>query len=199
MFSPKKILVPTDFSKESDNALKAAVEIAGKFQSEVYLLNVIDDITGCVASIMQTDAPKLQGNLETKLIQTAAGFLGDCACGDDRTLEPDHARKGIVDRLCADDFDAVRVALIGGCDRCACGVHPVEPGVLDRGCLRGTCGGKIARGGKSRGVCRILQITLADGHHSDIDHDCCDAAQQRDGKRDQYDGLTALALKPLFD
>ena len=34
------------------------------------------DITGCVASIMQTDAPKLQGNLETKLIQTAAGFLG---------------------------------------------------------------------------------------------------------------------------
>lgn len=34
------------------------------------------DITGCVASVLQSDVPKLQGNLETKLIQTAAGFLG---------------------------------------------------------------------------------------------------------------------------
>ena len=34
------------------------------------------DITGCVASVLQPDVPKLQGNLETKLIQTAAGFLG---------------------------------------------------------------------------------------------------------------------------
>lgn len=49
MFSPKKILVTTDFSSESVNALKNALDIAEKFKSEVYLLHVLDDITGCVA------------------------------------------------------------------------------------------------------------------------------------------------------
>lgn len=49
MFNPKKILVPTDFSKESAHALRAAMDIAAKFKSDVYLLHVIDDITQCVA------------------------------------------------------------------------------------------------------------------------------------------------------
>lgn len=34
------------------------------------------DVTGCVASVTNGDAPALQGSVETKLIQTAAGFLG---------------------------------------------------------------------------------------------------------------------------
>lgn len=34
------------------------------------------DVTGCVASVTNGDAPTLQGSVETKLIQTAAGFLG---------------------------------------------------------------------------------------------------------------------------
>ena len=33
------------------------------------------DITGCVASVINGDAPSLQGGLEAKLIQTAAGFF----------------------------------------------------------------------------------------------------------------------------
>jgi len=49
MFDPKKILVTTDFSKESAYALRAAMDIATKFNSEVYLLHVIDDISQCVA------------------------------------------------------------------------------------------------------------------------------------------------------
>lgn len=49
MFNPEKILVPTDFSRESSHALRAALDIAAKFRSEVYLLHVIDDITQCVA------------------------------------------------------------------------------------------------------------------------------------------------------
>ena len=41
MFSPKKILVPSDFSESSDNALKEAVDIAEKFGSSIVLLHVI--------------------------------------------------------------------------------------------------------------------------------------------------------------
>ncbi|MGD0275659.1 MAG: universal stress protein [Syntrophales bacterium] len=43
MFAPKKILVPTDFSKHSDKALKEAVDIAKKYGSKIYLLHVIDE------------------------------------------------------------------------------------------------------------------------------------------------------------
>jgi universal stress protein A len=43
MFAPKKILVPTDFSKFSDKALKEAVDIAKKYGSKIYLLHVIDE------------------------------------------------------------------------------------------------------------------------------------------------------------
>jgi len=42
MFAPKNILVPTDFSKFSDAALKEAVDIASQHGSTIYLLHVID-------------------------------------------------------------------------------------------------------------------------------------------------------------
>ncbi len=49
MFGPKKILVPTDFSEYSDQALKQAVDIAEKYNSKIYLLHVIDEyIQQCV-------------------------------------------------------------------------------------------------------------------------------------------------------
>jgi len=43
MFAPKKILVPTDFSKYSDAALKKAIDIATQYGSKIYLLHVIDE------------------------------------------------------------------------------------------------------------------------------------------------------------
>jgi universal stress protein A len=43
MFAPKNILVPTDFSKYSDAALKKAVDIATQNDSNIYLLHVIDE------------------------------------------------------------------------------------------------------------------------------------------------------------
>ena len=42
MFAPKKILVPTDFSEQSDMALKKALDIAYQYKSTIYLLHVID-------------------------------------------------------------------------------------------------------------------------------------------------------------
>ncbi|MCX5828181.1 MAG: universal stress protein [Deltaproteobacteria bacterium] len=43
MFAPKNILVPTDFSKYSDAALKKAVDIATPNDTNIYLLHVIDE------------------------------------------------------------------------------------------------------------------------------------------------------------
>jgi nucleotide-binding universal stress UspA family protein len=47
MFAPKKILVPTDFSKFSDEALKQAYDIAKKYKAKLYLLHVVDVIQQC--------------------------------------------------------------------------------------------------------------------------------------------------------
>jgi len=38
----KKILVPTDFSKEADNALRVAAQLAKKHDAEIYLLHLIE-------------------------------------------------------------------------------------------------------------------------------------------------------------
>ena len=43
MFSPKNILVPTDFSEASDRALNQALDIAEQFHSRIYLLHVITE------------------------------------------------------------------------------------------------------------------------------------------------------------
>jgi universal stress protein A len=43
MFSPKKILVPTDFSLFADNALKQAIDIAKQNKARIFLFHVIDD------------------------------------------------------------------------------------------------------------------------------------------------------------
>jgi nucleotide-binding universal stress UspA family protein len=49
MFAPKNILVPTDFSKYADAALKKAVDIATEHDTKIYLLHVVDEqIQQCV-------------------------------------------------------------------------------------------------------------------------------------------------------
>lgn len=50
MFNPQNILVTTDFSLQSDKALRTAVDIARKYRSRIYLLHVIEtpipEVTG---------------------------------------------------------------------------------------------------------------------------------------------------------
>lgn len=43
MFAPKNILVPTDFSKYADAALKIAVDIANTYDANIYLVHAIDN------------------------------------------------------------------------------------------------------------------------------------------------------------
>ena len=44
----KKILVPTDFSEQANNALEVAAEIAKKYGSEIYLLHMLELPVGLV-------------------------------------------------------------------------------------------------------------------------------------------------------
>jgi universal stress protein A len=48
MFSPKKILVPTDFSEFSDNAIADAVDIARQHKSTIHLLHVLSVVQQCL-------------------------------------------------------------------------------------------------------------------------------------------------------
>ncbi len=55
----KRILVPTDFSEHSINALKVAAQLAKKYQSEIYLLHIlefpahsIDQVSGGTSNVV---------------------------------------------------------------------------------------------------------------------------------------------------
>jgi nucleotide-binding universal stress UspA family protein len=48
MISLKKILVPTDFSEYSNNALKYGCALSEKFSSELHLLHVLQDLVAMV-------------------------------------------------------------------------------------------------------------------------------------------------------
>jgi nucleotide-binding universal stress UspA family protein len=64
MFSPKTILVPTDFSTFSTKALKQAVDIAKQHKSKIHLLHVIAVIQTCAIDYCFDEATLLQ--LEAK-------------------------------------------------------------------------------------------------------------------------------------
>jgi len=63
MFTPKKILVPTDFSQSSDMALEKAVDLAEKYDAKVILLHVVDEkIQQCAVDycLREEDIEKLE-------------------------------------------------------------------------------------------------------------------------------------------
>ncbi|MCU0555543.1 MAG: universal stress protein [Syntrophales bacterium] len=47
MFTPKTVLVPTDFSEFSDRAVRQAVDIAEQNNAKIFLLHVIDKLQQC--------------------------------------------------------------------------------------------------------------------------------------------------------
>lgn len=83
MFEPKKILVPTDFSKYSDTALKQAVDMARIYHSKIYLLHVIDkEVQQCAVdwcmpeeSVLQLEKESL--NSTQKKLQEEASKISE--------------------------------------------------------------------------------------------------------------------------
>ncbi|NJY64093.1 universal stress protein [Salinimicrobium sp. CDJ15-81-2] len=57
----KKILVPTDFSEQAENALKVAAQLAKKYNAEIYLLHMIElpaDMSNPVGETRSHDLPE---------------------------------------------------------------------------------------------------------------------------------------------
>jgi universal stress protein A len=73
LFSPQRILVPTDFSEYSDKALQMAIDIAKQFRSRIYLLHVV----GIVVQYMVDYSldPQMVTLLENESILTAQKML----------------------------------------------------------------------------------------------------------------------------
>ena len=60
-YSMKKILVPTDFSLQAENALKLAAQLANKFNAEIYLLHMLElpmDMVNPVGDTRSSDLPE---------------------------------------------------------------------------------------------------------------------------------------------
>jgi len=57
MIDLKRILVPTDFSKHSQNALKYGAAFAEKFAAELYLLHVVQDLAVFIPDAVTVTPP----------------------------------------------------------------------------------------------------------------------------------------------
>lgn len=70
MFKPAKILVPTDMSVHSDKAVRQAIDIAKQFNSELYLLHVIQDpVQPCTVDYCISEG--LVSQLQDELLESA--------------------------------------------------------------------------------------------------------------------------------
>jgi len=73
MFAPKKILVPIDFSKFSEIALKQAYDIAIQYKAKIYLLHVIDVIQICAGEYCFDE--RMVVELEKRIIQSSEEMM----------------------------------------------------------------------------------------------------------------------------
>jgi universal stress protein A len=73
MFSPKNILVPTDFSEYSDKALEQSIDLAGQYDSKIYLLHVVSVVIQC--TIEYCLDPGTLNSLESKTILAAKEMM----------------------------------------------------------------------------------------------------------------------------
>jgi universal stress protein A len=75
MFSPKQILVPTDFSTYSDKALKEAIDIARQHGSTIHLLHVNSIVQQCAIDYCMTIA--ILDDLEKQSTDNAQKLIGE--------------------------------------------------------------------------------------------------------------------------
>jgi nucleotide-binding universal stress UspA family protein len=98
IFQPKRVLVPTDFSKDSDQALGKAVDLARTYGSKIYLLHVIDDeIQQCAIDYCldnETVSEVFKGSIKhskkrlSQIIEKAGGSNGIEISQDIKTGNP---------------------------------------------------------------------------------------------------------------
>jgi universal stress protein A len=127
MFAPRRILVPTDFSDYSDEALKQALELARQFHAKVYLMHVTEPVRQCggdycldtstfmqaesaenirVEEMMEKELNKFSEYRDVEIIsdiregETVEEILHEQEeRGVDLIVMPSHAKKGFLDRV----------------------------------------------------------------------------------------------------
>jgi len=115
MFVPKRILVPTDFSKYSSLALKHAVEIAKQYQAEVHLLHVIDEelhrclVDYCISDAVMEQIAKESVKTATDKLQQEALRMTDANPGVEIFYK---VRQGIPDEEIINEQEEKKIDLI---------------------------------------------------------------------------------------
>jgi len=127
MFAPKKILVPTDFSDDADEALKEALDVAKQYHSKVYVLHVTDPVIQCIGEyclededvrkIRDKDAKRSQEQMQEELsrlgMSEGVEVVTETREGEpvteilreqdekdiDLTVMPSHRKKGFFERV----------------------------------------------------------------------------------------------------
>jgi nucleotide-binding universal stress UspA family protein len=136
MFTPKTILVPTDFSQSSERALEKAVDMAEKYNAKVILLHVIDEkVQQCAADycLKNEDVGRLEEESTRRstqrLVDEATALKGSrhvvidydlkigapaevildeqLRTGTDLIIIGSHGRKGIIKHLIGSVTDKV--------------------------------------------------------------------------------------------
>lgn len=116
----ERILVPTDFSKEAENALKVAAQLAKRYDCEIYLMNMLElpfDTAGSDAGITQSGEAlpesllfmKLAHQRFQKLLQS--DYLEGVKVTD--TVEFREAFEGIIDGVQKYDADLIVMGSAG--------------------------------------------------------------------------------------
>jgi universal stress protein A len=148
MFEPKRILVPTDFSKYSDKALKTAVDIAKRYGAKVYLLHVISEVVyQCAVDYCLSDADlnkieKFGLKTSTDKLQAEVRRIAKSAGGMDITfdIKRGHPYETILNEQREKKIDLIVIASHG------------RTGIMKH--LMGSVAEKVLRGAK----CSVLLV-----------------------------------------
>jgi nucleotide-binding universal stress UspA family protein len=97
MFGPKRILVPTDFTADSDRALREAIDLAAASRGKVYLLHVDEKIPLVVGeALLDPDVVAAAEKSDERLSrQQMAEEVRRVASGSDVEIEIDE-RRGVT-------------------------------------------------------------------------------------------------------
>ncbi len=101
MFKPKRILVTTDFSEESQKALREAVGIGEQFRSTIYLLHVIPEIEQCAVDHCLSESALMAE--KTKLRDEAEYRMDEMI----RTIDPDRIVQIVTEVRFGNTVDAI--------------------------------------------------------------------------------------------
>lgn len=117
MIDLHRILVPTDFSKHSQNALRYAAAFAEKFGGQMHLLHVVQDLAIFIPD-MVTVAPPIAPSLEQMTAAVRSAF--------DRLVQENHIEKLTVQREVRQGnpfYEIVRYAKEANVDLIVMGTH----------------------------------------------------------------------------